>query len=94
MMKMNSLQLLLYKNSLKGKMYFSWKTKKNDEKNTSLGPDIFHCPFCSFLLVFLFLIHSWFKALLFYLLEKEMLTHFSILGWRILWTEEPCGLLF
>ena len=23
------------------------------------------------------------------LLEKEMATHFSILAWRILWTEEP-----
>ena len=22
-------------------------------------------------------------------LEKEMVTHFSILAWRILWTEEP-----
>ena len=22
-------------------------------------------------------------------LEKEMATHFSILAWRILWTEEP-----
>ena len=22
-------------------------------------------------------------------LEKEMVTHFSILGWRIPWTEEP-----
>ena len=26
-------------------------------------------------------------------LEKEMATHSSILAWRILWTEEPCGLL-
>ena len=26
-------------------------------------------------------------------LEKEMATHSSILGWRILWTEEPGGLL-
>ena len=25
-------------------------------------------------------------------LEKEMATHFSILGWEILWTEEPGGL--
>ena len=25
-------------------------------------------------------------------LEKEMATHFSILAWRIPWTEEPCGL--
>ena len=25
-------------------------------------------------------------------LEKEMATHSSILGWRIPWTEEPCGL--
>ena len=25
-------------------------------------------------------------------LEKEMATHFSILAWRILWTEEPGGL--
>ena len=27
-------------------------------------------------------------------LEKEMATHFSILAWRILWTEKPGGLLF
>ena len=27
------------------------------------------------------------------LLEKEMATHSSILAWRILWTEEPGGLL-
>ena len=26
-------------------------------------------------------------------LEKGMATHFSILAWRILWAEEPCGLL-
>ena len=26
-------------------------------------------------------------------LEKEMATHSSILAWRILWTEEPDGLL-
>ena len=26
------------------------------------------------------------------LLEKEMATHCSILGWRIPWTEEPGGL--
>ena len=26
-------------------------------------------------------------------LEKEMATHFSILTWRIPWTEEPGGLL-
>ena len=26
------------------------------------------------------------------LLEKEMATHFSILAWRIPWTEEPGGL--
>ena len=26
------------------------------------------------------------------LLEKEMVTHSSILAWRILWTEEPGGL--
>ena len=26
-------------------------------------------------------------------LEKEMATHSSILAWRILWTEEPSGLL-
>ena len=26
------------------------------------------------------------------LLEKEMTTHFSILAWRIPWTEEPGGL--
>ena len=25
-------------------------------------------------------------------LEKEMATHFSILAWRIPWTEEPSGL--
>ena len=25
-------------------------------------------------------------------LEKEMATHSSILGWEILWTEEPGGL--
>ena len=25
-------------------------------------------------------------------LEKEMATHFGILGWEILWTEEPGGL--
>ena len=25
-------------------------------------------------------------------LEKEMATHSSILGWKILWTEEPGGL--
>ena len=25
--------------------------------------------------------------------EKEMTTHSSILAWRILWTEEPGGLL-
>ena len=25
-------------------------------------------------------------------LEKEMANHFSILAWRISWTEEPCGL--
>ena len=25
-------------------------------------------------------------------LEKEMATHFSILGWEIPWTEEPGGL--
>ena len=27
-----------------------------------------------------------------YLLEKEMATQSSILGWEILWTEEPGGL--
>ena len=26
-------------------------------------------------------------------LEKEMATHSSILAWRVLWTEEPGGLL-
>ena len=26
------------------------------------------------------------------LLEEEMATHFSILAWEILWTEEPCKL--
>ena len=25
-------------------------------------------------------------------LEKETATHFSILGWRVSWTEEPGGL--
>ena len=25
-------------------------------------------------------------------MEKEMATHFSILAWKILWTEEPGGL--
>ena len=25
-------------------------------------------------------------------LEKSMATHFSILAWRVLWTEEPGGL--
>ena len=25
-------------------------------------------------------------------LEKEMATHYNILAWRILWTEEPGGL--
>ena len=25
-------------------------------------------------------------------LEEEMATHYSILAWRILWTEEPGGL--
>ena len=27
-------------------------------------------------------------------LEKRMATHFSILAWRISWTEEPFGLQF
>ena len=27
-------------------------------------------------------------------MEKEMTPHSSILAWRILWTEEPGGLLF
>ena len=27
-------------------------------------------------------------------LEKEMATHFSILVWKIPWTEEPAGLQF
>ena len=27
-------------------------------------------------------------------LEKEMVTHSSILAWRILWAEEPCGSQF
>ena len=31
-MKMNSLQLLVSKDSLKSKMYFSWKTKKKNDK--------------------------------------------------------------
>ena len=26
------------------------------------------------------------------LLEKRMATHYSILAWRIPWTEEACGL--
>ena len=26
--------------------------------------------------------------------EKEMATHYSILAWEILWTEEPGGLQF
>ena len=34
-------------------------------------------------------IHKW----LYSFLEKEMATHSSILAWRILWTEEPGGLL-
>ena len=25
-------------------------------------------------------------------LKKQMATHSSILAWKILWTEEPCGL--
>ena len=25
-------------------------------------------------------------------LEEKMATHYSILAWRIPWTEEPCGL--
>ena len=29
----------------------------------------------------------------FHALEKEMATHSSVLAWRILWTEEPGGLL-
>ena len=29
----------------------------------------------------------------FHALEKEMATHSSILAWKILWTEEPGGLL-
>ena len=32
MMKMNSLQLLIYKDSLKGEMHLSQKTQKNDDK--------------------------------------------------------------
>ena len=31
--------------------------------------------------------------LLVFFWEKEMATHSSILVWRNLWTEEPCGLL-
>ena len=27
-------------------------------------------------------------------LEKEMVTHFNMLAWEILWTEEPGGLQF
>ena len=27
-------------------------------------------------------------------LEKKMATHYSILAWEILWTEEPRGLQF
>ena len=29
----------------------------------------------------------------YYILEKEMAAHSSVLAWRILWTEEPGGLL-
>ena len=29
----------------------------------------------------------------FHALEKKMATHSSVLAWRILWTEEPGGLL-
>ena len=25
-------------------------------------------------------------------MEKEVVTHFRILAWRVPWTEEPCGL--
>ena len=36
----------------------------------------------------------WYLTILLYVaLEKEMATHSSILAWRILWTEEPGGLL-
>ena len=34
-----------------------------------------------------------YKMAWYYILEKEMATHSSILDWRILWTEEPGGLL-
>ena len=34
-----------------------------------------------------------FITLLWLCMEKEMATHSSILAWRILWTEEPSGLL-
>ena len=30
---------------------------------------------------------------LMYLPEQEMATHSSVLAWRVLWTEEPGGLL-
>ena len=35
------------------------------------------------ILILVFLMH---------ILEKEMATNSSILAWKILWTEEPCGL--
>ena len=33
--------------------------------------------------------HALFSGFRFFLLEKEMATHSSILAWRIPWTEEP-----
>ena len=32
-------------------------------------------------------------CLLYYMMEKEMAAHSSIFAWRILWMEEPGGLL-
>ena len=50
MMKMNSLQLLLSKDSLKGKLYLSWKTKKNDDKTEAWINDTFLYTFILFYL--------------------------------------------
>ena len=38
-------------------------------------------------------LHKKFASVYEYIGEKEMVTHSSILAWRILWTEEPGGLL-
>ena len=35
-----------------------------------------------------FVIYSWVMTVL----EKEIVSHFGILAWRIPWTEEPSGL--